>query len=90
VEPENHTPTASSPATWDRIRSICAEYLDMPGLRLTPEQAQRLWGLDRDTCADLLNSLIEIAFLRRTRDGRYARADRLRQPGRRRHPGPRR
>jgi hypothetical protein len=28
-----------------------AEYCEMPGLILTPEQAQRLLGLDDGTCA---------------------------------------
>jgi hypothetical protein len=38
----------------------------MPGLRLTRQQAQRLWGLDEHTCAQLLDSLTEAKFLRRT------------------------
>ncbi|OFV91855.1 MAG: hypothetical protein A3G76_13455 [Acidobacteria bacterium RIFCSPLOWO2_12_FULL_65_11] len=53
-----------------RIRS---EYLEMPGLRLTRPQAQRLWGLDERTCSRLLESLAEAKFLRRTDDGNYAR-----------------
>jgi hypothetical protein len=32
----------------DALRRVKGEYLEMPGLRLTPAQAQRLWGLDRD------------------------------------------
>lgn len=56
------------------IRRISCEYLEMPGLRLTPEQAQRLWGLDRDSCSDILTELVATNFLARTADGRYARA----------------
>jgi hypothetical protein len=56
------------------IRRISCEYLEMPGLRLTSEQAQRLWGLDRDSCAEILTELVATNFLARTADGRYARA----------------
>ena len=52
---------------------IRGEFLEMPGLRLTHRQAQRLWGLDQHTCTQLLDSLIGDKFLRRTNDGRYAR-----------------
>lgn len=56
----------------DRIR---VEYQTMPGLRLTIAQAQRLWGLDRHACHAVLTVLIETKFLRRTKDGRFVRAD---------------
>jgi hypothetical protein len=55
------------------IRRISGEYLEMPGLRLTTEQAQRLWGLDRQSCCDLLGELVASRFLVRTADGRYVR-----------------
>jgi hypothetical protein len=48
-----------------------AEYLEMPGLRLTSAQAQRLWGLDRRTCEELLSALTRAQFLARTRDGAF-------------------
>jgi hypothetical protein len=35
----------------------------MPGLRLTPMQAQRLWGLDPQTCGGVLHHLVEARFL---------------------------
>ncbi len=47
------------------------EYLEMPGLRLTPAQAHRLWGLRASTCDTILTSLLEKRFLRRTRDGAF-------------------
>jgi hypothetical protein len=56
------------------IRRISGEYLEMPGLRLTAEQAQRLWGLDRQACSEILSELVANSFLTRTADGRYARA----------------
>ncbi len=47
------------------------EFLEMPGLRLTPAQAQRLWGLRSSTCDLVLTALLEKRFLRRTRDGAF-------------------
>jgi hypothetical protein len=45
------------------LRRIYNEYLEMPGLRLTLKQAQRLWGLDEDTCASSLSFLVDVNFL---------------------------
>ncbi len=56
-----------------QVRRIYSEYLEMPGLRLTSAQAQRLWGLEADTCANVLVVLIESRFLRRTDSGQYVR-----------------
>ena len=53
------------------VRRARAEYLEMPGLRLTSAQAQRLWGLDRRTCDELLTKLTSAHFLARTRDGAF-------------------
>jgi hypothetical protein len=53
---------------------IQSEYDEMPGLCLTPRQARRLWNIEADVCARVLNLLIEEGFLRRTVDGRYVRA----------------
>jgi hypothetical protein len=55
------------------LRRIRGEYMEMPGLRLTRAQAQRLWGLDDETCALLLDLLTEARFLCRKSDGTYAR-----------------
>jgi len=55
------------------LRRVRGEFLEMPGLRLTSEQAQRLWGLDHETCASLLNRLVDLQFLIRGSDGRYTR-----------------
>jgi hypothetical protein len=55
------------------LRRIRGEYLEMPGLRLTPLQAQRLWGLDEHTCTLLLESLTVEKFLCRKANGTYAR-----------------
>ena len=52
---------------------IKAEFLEMPGLQLTPWQAQRLWGLDAKACDDALKALVEGEFLHRTSSGAYSR-----------------
>ncbi|HEY7443051.1 MAG TPA: hypothetical protein VH701_11575 [Vicinamibacterales bacterium] len=57
----------------EMLRRICGEYLEMPGLRLQSAQAQRLWGLDAGTCAELLDFLVEQRFLQRTESGSYMR-----------------
>jgi hypothetical protein len=66
-------PNRSPETTLCRIR---AEYWEMPGLKLTPAQAQRLWGLDRESCDTLLADLVCTGFLARTRDGAFVRHDR--------------
>lgn len=55
------------------LRRVQGEYTEMPGLRLTPAQAQRLWGLDRAACDTLLGALVDAKFLFRTRDGAFVR-----------------
>ena len=57
------------------LQRIRGEYLEMPGLTLTTAQAQRLWGLDHDTCASLLAALVDAKFLKTTRDGAFIRFD---------------
>jgi hypothetical protein len=57
------------------LRRIEAEYLEMPGLRLTVAQAARLLGLDPALCARLFGHLVSSGFLRIARDGHYMRAD---------------
>jgi hypothetical protein len=53
---------------------IWREFVEMPGLRLTAAQAQRLWTVDRATCTELLEQLVTARLLIRMADGRYARA----------------
>jgi hypothetical protein len=57
------------------LKRVRGEYLEMPGLRLTTAQAQRLWGLDQSMCTALLGALVEAKFLLRTRDGAFVRSD---------------
>ena len=55
------------------LKRIRAEYLEMPGLRLTLEQAQRLCGIERTLCKMVLDSLVDEKFLCVKSDGGYAR-----------------
>jgi len=52
--------------------SILREYEEMPGLRLTKRQVQRMWTLDPATCDLVLHELQECHVLRLTQGGRYA------------------
>lgn len=70
---------AAQPQPFDDVlRRVQGEYIEMPGLRLTAAQAQRLWGLDRMSCDTLLGALVDAKFLFRTRDGAFVRTDQAR------------
>jgi len=51
------------------MKRVTAEFVEMPGLRLTIDQAARLWGLERDKC----QALVYQEFLSVKADGKYAR-----------------
>ena len=53
------------------LKRVRSEFIEMPGLRLRVDQAQRLWNLDRTSCELLLGSLVEAKFLRRYSDEAY-------------------
>ena len=59
----------------DVLQRIQGEFVEMPGLRLTAAQAQRLWGLEREFCNTLLSSLVDAKFLEQTRDGAFVRLE---------------
>ena len=48
-----------------------AEFLEMPGLKLTPAQAARFWHLDVKATARMLEAMADAGVLYRTRDGAY-------------------
>jgi hypothetical protein len=57
------------------VRRVRGEFLEMPGLRLTPEQARRLWRLDEVACDKVLGALVDDRFLAKTRDGAFVLHD---------------
>jgi hypothetical protein len=61
--------------TQSTLDRACTEFLEMPGERLTRRQAQRLWGLDETTCAELLDYLVDAKFLARCEGGMYRRTE---------------
>ena len=62
--------TSSHRNVMERIR---AEYLEMPNMRLTVGQVERLCGIDPAACRFVLDSLVDAKCLDRHRDGTYAR-----------------
>jgi hypothetical protein len=63
--------------TCDALLSrVRAEFIEMPGLQLTFDQAARLWGLEPNVCRQVIDDLVACGFLRRTASGSVARADR--------------
>jgi hypothetical protein len=69
-------PTAGTPRLdLDRIvvARAKAEFDEMPGLRLTPDQAARLWNLNLAQAEFLLTLLVANGVLVRNRSGAYRR-----------------
>jgi len=53
------------------LQKIRNEFVDLPGLRLTAQQAKRVWELDESNCRRLLATLVEKKFLRQNEHGSY-------------------
>jgi hypothetical protein len=68
------TSHAPAPTIETLVNRIKGEYLELPGLKLTAWQAQRLWALEAVQCDAILAALVDGAFLRRTKNGFYIRA----------------
>jgi hypothetical protein len=57
------------------VRRVREEFREMPGLRLTPAQATRLWGVDGEMCHRVIDALVAASFLRWTTTGDVTRVD---------------
>ena len=57
------------------VRLIQAEYAEMPGLRLSRRQAQRLWNLDARSTEVIFTALESAQYLKRMPNDIYIRAD---------------
>lgn len=55
------------------LERIRAEFLEMPGLRLTASQLARLCSVDDAVCQAVLDVLVDAKFLRLGADGAYRR-----------------
>lgn len=56
------------------LRAIRSEFDEMPGMRLTRGQFQRLWHLDDELCDRAILELTGRGYLSRDADGRLCRA----------------
>ncbi len=71
----SHQTTPPEPLA-DRVRG---EFFEMPGLRLTCEQACRLWQLNVSTCERLLDHLVREGSLCKTDSGFYVASEMTRR-----------
>lgn len=55
------------------LTRIRMEYLEMPDLKLTVQQARRLFALPVELCDPALDALVLAGFLARTPDGAFLR-----------------
>ena len=55
----------------DALLRIRTEYIEMPDLKLTGRQVQRLWNLPHDVSEAALGSLLKEGFLMRAANGAY-------------------
>lgn len=67
--------TPLGPRVGDIARLIDAEFDEMPGMRLTPAQVRRLWGLSARECEEVLDHLCDAGTLVRDVAGRYLRRE---------------
>ena len=53
---------------------IRAEFLELPGMQLTPSQVERLSGVERSICKCALDDLVRAGFLCVSGNGSYRRS----------------
>jgi hypothetical protein len=57
----------------EALLRIRTEYVEMPDLKLSGRQAQRLWNLPHDICDTALAVLVREGFLAQALNGSYVR-----------------
>jgi hypothetical protein len=55
------------------LDAILGGYAHAPSLRVTHEQACRLWALSDARCQGIFDALVDAGFLRHSADGTYSR-----------------
>ena len=58
-------------------KRVLAEFEEMPGMTLTQHQASKLFGLEPELCRVVLDSLVDLAYLRQTSSGSVTLGDRV-------------
>ena len=62
----------NKPSSIGRLAStVDAEFREMPGMRLTRAQAQRLWNMSADECRRVFDVLVMTGRLEEDESGRY-------------------
>jgi hypothetical protein len=79
--PKQSVAASKTERSGELVLRIRGEFMEMPGLRLTLEQAQKMWALDATTCAALIAALVDTGFLFKTRDGAFMRLIDRQRPG---------
>jgi hypothetical protein len=69
----NSFPAGSGGMLEDLLHRVRAEFLEMPGLRVTRAQARRLWALEPALCEAVLTTLVEANFLVESRNASFMR-----------------
>ena len=65
--------TASPRRLGEWLRLIRSEFHDEPDMRLTLQQAADHWDVDQPVLEIILETFVDVGFLRRSIDGAYSR-----------------
>lgn len=78
MEPRKHPPRAipftAAPPDSNLLRRVRGEFEEMPDMRLSLDQATRLWSIDRNDCKRILETLTKSHFLEIDARGRYRKS----------------
>jgi hypothetical protein len=70
-----------TPQILETLVRMQTEWIEMPQLKITRRQAQRLWNLSNDVCETAFATLIRKGFLVQAPDGAYVRHAYVRMSG---------
>ena len=70
-----------APPILDTLVRMQTEWIEMPQLKVTRRQAQRLWSLSNEACETAFATLIRKGFLVQAPDGAYVRHAFVRRSG---------
>jgi len=70
-----------TPQILETLVRMQTEWMEMPQLKITRPQAQRLWSLSNEVCESAFATLIRKGFLVQAPDGAYVRQAFVRMSG---------